>query len=135
MPIRRRSTHSSPRAWARTTFSTKEHRCRDQCCGQFDWQRYRHHECMSCCCLRNPSLRRTTGALGRAPARFTILTRRQFMAETDLTRVIRKMFERNGASLYGGEDVTQLEHALQAAALAELEDAPSSLVVAALLHD
>lgn len=36
---------------------------------------------------------------------------------------------------YFGEDVTQLEHALQAAALAERDGASDSLVVAALLHD
>ncbi len=40
-----------------------------------------------------------------------------------------------GASAYLGEPVTQLEHALQAAALAEEEGAPDELVVAALLHD
>lgn len=40
-----------------------------------------------------------------------------------------------GERLYGGEKVTQLEHALQSAALAEAEDAPAALVVAALLHD
>lgn len=36
---------------------------------------------------------------------------------------------------YFGEDVTQLEHALQAAALAERDGAPDTLVVAALVHD
>lgn len=45
------------------------------------------------------------------------------------------MFEARGHSLYGGEAVTQREHALQAAALAESENAPASLIVAALLHD
>lgn len=34
-----------------------------------------------------------------------------------------------------GESVTQLEHALQTAALAESENAPTTLVAAALLHD
>ncbi len=33
------------------------------------------------------------------------------------------------------EDVTELEHALQAAALARSDDAPDHLVIAALLHD
>lgn len=33
------------------------------------------------------------------------------------------------------EDVTELEHALQAAALARADDAPDQLVAAALLHD
>lgn len=45
------------------------------------------------------------------------------------------LFERGGGSLYGGEAVTQLEHGLQAAMLAEQEGAPSELIVAALLHD
>jgi [1-hydroxy-2-(trimethylamino)ethyl]phosphonate dioxygenase len=48
---------------------------------------------------------------------------------------IRSLFERNGASLYGGEQVTQREHALQAAALAEASGADASLIAAALLHD
>ena len=33
------------------------------------------------------------------------------------------------------EDVTEVEHALQAAALAQADDAPDHLVAAALLHD
>jgi phosphonate degradation associated HDIG domain protein len=37
--------------------------------------------------------------------------------------------------LYGGEPVTQLEHALQCAALAQGEGANGELTVAALLHD
>lgn len=37
--------------------------------------------------------------------------------------------------LYGGEAVTQLEHALQCAALAQGEGAPAELITAALLHD
>ncbi len=45
------------------------------------------------------------------------------------------LFDQRGASQYGGEAVTQLEHALQAAELAELQQAPASLIVAALLHD
>ena len=40
-----------------------------------------------------------------------------------------------GAYRYGGEAVSQLEHALQCAHLAEGENAPEELVVAALLHD
>ncbi|HEX2473718.1 MAG TPA: metal-dependent phosphohydrolase, partial [Lacipirellulaceae bacterium] len=53
----------------------------------------------------------------------------------DIVGNIRDLFERNGGSLYGGEDVTQLEHALQAAMLAEAEGADAPLIVAALLHD
>jgi phosphonate degradation associated HDIG domain protein len=37
--------------------------------------------------------------------------------------------------LYGGEPVTQLQHALQCAALAQREGASGELLVAALLHD
>ncbi len=40
-----------------------------------------------------------------------------------------------GGSEYGGEPVTQLEHALQSAALAEGEQARPELITAALLHD
>ncbi len=45
------------------------------------------------------------------------------------------LFETRGGSEYGGEAVTQLEHALQAARLAEQESGSDALVVAALLHD
>jgi len=45
------------------------------------------------------------------------------------------LFAVGGDSLYGGEGVTQLEHGLQAATLAEQEGADSELIVAALLHD
>ena len=40
-----------------------------------------------------------------------------------------------GHSEYGGEPVTQLEHALQSALLAEQESASPELIAAALLHD
>jgi len=40
-----------------------------------------------------------------------------------------------GGRMYAGEPVTQLEHALQAAAAAEAAAATPALVVAALLHD
>jgi len=46
-----------------------------------------------------------------------------------------KLFDARGNSQYGGEAVTQLEHGLQAALLAEREHAPPELIVAALLHD
>lgn len=45
------------------------------------------------------------------------------------------LLESGRGSLYFGEAVTQLEHALQTAALAERSGAPEALVVAALLHD
>jgi len=46
-----------------------------------------------------------------------------------------KLFREHGDSEYGGEAVTQLEHALQCAWLAEKENAPAHLIAAALLHD
>jgi phosphonate degradation associated HDIG domain protein len=45
------------------------------------------------------------------------------------------LLEARGDSQYGGEAVTQLEHALQAATLAEREQAHAALISAALLHD
>ena len=46
-----------------------------------------------------------------------------------------RLFEERGGSAYGREVVSQREHALQAAHFARDAGAPSSLVVAALLHD
>jgi phosphonate degradation associated HDIG domain protein len=48
---------------------------------------------------------------------------------------IEALFARRGHEQYAGEPVTQLEHALQTAALAEAEGADDALVTAALLHD
>lgn len=48
---------------------------------------------------------------------------------------IETVFARRGDEQYSGEPVTQLEHALQSAALAEAEGADDELVTAALLHD
>lgn len=48
---------------------------------------------------------------------------------------IEELFVRRGADQYAGEPVTQLEHALQCALLAESADADDELVAAALLHD
>jgi phosphonate degradation associated HDIG domain protein len=48
---------------------------------------------------------------------------------------IETLFARRGHEQYAGEPVTQLEHALQTAALAEAEGADDALVTAALLHD
>ncbi len=48
---------------------------------------------------------------------------------------IETVFARRGGEQYSGEPVTQLEHALQSAALAEAEVADDELVTAALLHD
>ena len=43
------------------------------------------------------------------------------------------LFARHGASQYGGEPVTQLQHALQTAHLAEASEADDALVTACLL--
>ncbi|MBX3585511.1 MAG: phosphohydrolase [Ramlibacter sp.] len=50
---------------------------------------------------------------------------------TDLER----LFDERGTEQYTGEPVTQLEHALQCAMLAERDGADDELVTAALLHD
>ena len=48
---------------------------------------------------------------------------------------IESLFRDHGCIEYSGEGVTQLEHALQAAQLAEQSGAPATLVTAAFLHD
>ncbi|RYY92919.1 MAG: HD domain-containing protein [Comamonadaceae bacterium] len=48
---------------------------------------------------------------------------------------IEALFVRHGGAQYSGEPVTQLEHALQTAYLAEQAGADDELVTAALLHD
>lgn len=48
---------------------------------------------------------------------------------------IEALFARRGGEQYTGEPVTQLEHALQTAALAEAAGADDELVTACLLHD
>jgi len=52
-----------------------------------------------------------------------------------ITIEILNLFEKNGSSMYGGEAVTQLEHALQCAELARQNNASDELVTASLLHD
>ena len=47
---------------------------------------------------------------------------------------IEQLYATRGGLRYG-EGVTQLEHALQSAVLAEAEGSPPGLIVAALLHD
>jgi len=56
-------------------------------------------------------------------------------ADSTLGRLLTDMVERRGSALYGGEAVTQLQHALQCAQLAEKDGASPALVTAALLHD
>ena len=54
----------------------------------------------------------------------------------DIISQIIDTFRRNGDALYdGGEDVTQSQHALQAAHFAEQEGKSDTLIAAALLHD
>ncbi|WP_250500962.1 phosphonate degradation HD-domain oxygenase [Caballeronia sp. GAWG1-5s-s] len=48
---------------------------------------------------------------------------------------IRHLFDAHGSMAYSGEPVTQLQHALQTAWLAEEAGASRELIVAALLHD
>ena len=52
-----------------------------------------------------------------------------------ITQEVLKLFKENGGSMYGGESVTQLEHALQCAALARKHQASDELITASLLHD
>lgn len=52
-----------------------------------------------------------------------------------VTSEVLQLFRRHGGSRYGGENVSQLEHALQAAHFAENDGAPATLIAAALLHD
>lgn len=48
---------------------------------------------------------------------------------------IEALFGTHGGRMYSGEPVTQLEHALQSAALAEHAGASAPLITASLLHD
>ena len=60
------------------------------------------------------------------------------MASTDQTERLDRVFAlltERGGEQYGGESVSQLQHALQAAALAEISGAEPELIVAALFHD
>jgi phosphonate degradation associated HDIG domain protein len=55
-----------------------------------------------------------------------------------MDRIVDQLIEllrTKGSRQYGGERVSQCEHALQTACLAVREDAPAALIAAALLHD
>jgi phosphonate degradation associated HDIG domain protein len=52
----------------------------------------------------------------------------------NLINHIQELFHKSGHLAYG-EGVTELQHALQAAQLAEQDEAPDTMVTAALLHD
>jgi phosphonate degradation associated HDIG domain protein len=58
-----------------------------------------------------------------------------FATHHRVTKEVLELFHQHGGSRYGGENVSQLEHALQAAYFAEQEGAPSMLIAAALVHD
>jgi len=57
------------------------------------------------------------------------------MQQADPIAVIGELFAGEGLADYLGEPVSQAAHMLQAAALAERDQAPPALVAAALLHD
>lgn len=52
-----------------------------------------------------------------------------------MVQKIISLFKEKGHSLYGGEAVTQMEHALQAATFAKRNNASDALITACLLHD
>lgn len=56
-------------------------------------------------------------------------------APTKPVETILQLFRNRGTSEYGGEAVTQEEHALQAAASAMADGADDALIAASLLHD
>lgn len=63
---------------------------------------------------------------------------RNIVSDTEREELVDRILavlHEGGAAAYFGEPVTQLEHALQTAALAEGDKAPETLIVAALLHD
>jgi phosphonate degradation associated HDIG domain protein len=55
--------------------------------------------------------------------------------QADPVQTILELFQARGSSEYGGEAVTQEEHALQAAASAMRDGGDEALIAAALLHD
>ncbi|MFM7186860.1 MAG: phosphonate degradation HD-domain oxygenase [Armatimonadota bacterium] len=57
------------------------------------------------------------------------------MSHHPTTATVIDLFAIHGSSEYGGEAVTQEEHALQCAELAAAGGAPETLIAAALLHD
>jgi phosphonate degradation associated HDIG domain protein len=61
--------------------------------------------------------------------------RERRMTNVSVVEAILRLFRERGDSGYGGEPVTQLEHALQAAHFARQTGASAALVAAALLHD
>jgi len=58
-----------------------------------------------------------------------------FADHSDIVDHLLSLFADRGSAWYSGEAVTQAEHALQAAWLAEQADGDDAMVAAALLHD
>lgn len=63
------------------------------------------------------------------------MTHTQIETYEGINAILYELIEERGETLYGGEAVTQLQHALQCAQLAENEGASPALITAALLHD
>jgi phosphonate degradation associated HDIG domain protein len=57
------------------------------------------------------------------------------MTPAELLDRIGRLFAERGGAEYHGEAVSQLEHALQAGALAEADGRPAAVIAAAVLHD
>jgi phosphonate degradation associated HDIG domain protein len=57
------------------------------------------------------------------------------MTPADVLARVERLFAERGGGEYHGEAVTQLEHALQTAHLAETDGRPAEWIAAALLHD
>jgi len=54
---------------------------------------------------------------------------------TKITEEIMYYYEKNGGEEYAGEKLSQLEHMVQAAQLAEAQDMDEEVILAAFLHD
>jgi [1-hydroxy-2-(trimethylamino)ethyl]phosphonate dioxygenase len=57
------------------------------------------------------------------------------MTPSEVLARVERLFAERGGGEYHGEAVTQLEHALQCATLAEQNNQPAEVITAALLHD
>jgi phosphonate degradation associated HDIG domain protein len=77
----------------------------------------------------------SSALLNRESARYDGHRGKTIMENHPVTCEVLQLFRQHGGSRYGGENVSQLEHALQAAYSAEQEGAPATLIAAALLHD
>ena len=65
----------------------------------------------------------------------SIASQRKVLRGELVAERLHELFEGPGTADYLGEDVTQAQHMLQAAALAESDGASPELVIATLLHD